>query len=102
MCHEARSVEKKTTTKSNEYSHATSSTLNSKLKWGFSGGTSGKALACNAGDMRDTGSILGLGRSPAEGNGNPLPYSCLENPMDRGAWQDSPWGYKESDITEAT
>ena len=39
--------------------------------------------ACNAGDL---GSIPGLGRSPGEGNGNPLQYSCLENPMDRGAW----------------
>ena len=43
-----------------------------------------KASACNAGD---TGSIPGLGRSPGEGNGNPLQYPCLENPMDRGAWQ---------------
>ena len=44
----------------------------------------GRESACNAGD---TGSIPGSGRSPAEGNGNPLQYSCLENPMDRGAWQ---------------
>ena len=44
----------------------------------------GKASTCNAGDM---GSIPGSGRSPGEGNGNPLQYSCLENPMDRGAWQ---------------
>ena len=41
----------------------------------------------NAGDIRDTGSILRLGRSPAGGNGNPLKYSCLENPMDRGTWR---------------
>ena len=41
----------------------------------------------NAGDKRDVGSIPGLGRSPGEENGNPLQYSCLENPMDRGAWQ---------------
>ena len=40
--------------------------------------------ACNAGDL---GSIPGLGRSPGEGNGNPLQYSCLENPIDRGIWQ---------------
>ena len=40
----------------------------------------------NAGDIRDAGSILGWGRSPGEGSGNPLPYSCLGNPMDRGAW----------------
>jgi len=40
-----------------------------------------------AGDLRDTGLIRSLGRSPGEGHGNPLQYSCLENPMDRGAWQ---------------
>ena len=40
----------------------------------------------NAGDARDVGSVPGLGRSAGEGNGNPLQYSCLENPMDRGAW----------------
>ena len=49
----------------------------------FPGGSDGKATSCNAGDL---GSILGSGRSPGEGNGNPLPYSCLENPMDGGAW----------------
>ena len=38
------------------------------------------------GDIRDVGSVPGLGRSPGEGNGDPLQYSCLENPMDRGAW----------------
>ena len=47
-------------------------------------GSDGKEAACNAGDP---GSIPGSGRSPGEGNGNPLQYSCLENPMDRGAWQ---------------
>ena len=41
----------------------------------------------NAGDIEDTSSIPGSGRSPGEGNGNPLQYSCLENPMDRGAWK---------------
>ena len=50
---------------------------------GFPGGSEVKAPACNAGDP---GSIPGLGRSPGEGNGNPLQYSCLENPMDGGAW----------------
>ena len=44
----------------------------------FTGGSDGKASACNAGDL---GSIPGLGRSPGEGNGNPLQHSCLENPM---------------------
>ena len=45
-----------------------------------------KNLPVNAGDLRAMGSIPGLGRSPGEGNGNPLQYSCLENPVDRGAW----------------
>ena len=45
-----------------------------------------KNPAANAGDVRDTPSIPGSGRSPGEGNGNPLQYSCLENPTDRGAW----------------
>ena len=51
--------------------------------WGFPGGSEVKVSACNAGDV---GSIPGWGRSPGEGNGNPLQYSCLENPMDGGAW----------------
>ena len=46
-----------------------------------------KNLLANAGDTRDTGLIPGLGRSPGGGHGNPFQYSCLENPMDRGAWQ---------------
>ena len=46
-----------------------------------------KNLPTNEGDAGDAGSIFGLGRSPGEGNGNPLQYSCLQNPMDRGAWQ---------------
>ena len=46
-----------------------------------------KDLIANAGDIRDVGSIPGLGSFPAEGNGNPLQYSCLENPMDRRAWR---------------
>ena len=50
---------------------------------GFPGGSDGKESACNAGDL---GSILGLGRFPGEGNGNPLQYPCLGNLMDRGAW----------------
>ena len=49
---------------------------------GFPGGSDGKESACNVGDL---GSIPGSGRSPGEGNGNPLQYSCLENSMDRGA-----------------
>ena len=49
----------------------------------FPGGSNGKVSAYNAGDL---GLIPGLGRFPGEGNGNPLQYSCLENPMDGGAW----------------
>ena len=66
---------------------------------GFLGGSEVKASACNA---RDLGLIPGSGRSPGEGNGNPLPHSCLENPMDRGAWLIgySPWGHNKSDTTE--
>ena len=45
-----------------------------------------KNLPASAGDIRDAGSIPGWGRSPGGGNGNPLQYSCLENPMDGGAW----------------
>ena len=50
---------------------------------GFPGGLDSKASACNAGDPS---SIPRSGRSPGEGNGNPLPHSCLENPIDGGAW----------------
>ena len=46
-----------------------------------------KNLPANAGDIRDTGSILGSGRSPGGGHGNPLQYSCMKNLMDRAAWQ---------------
>ena len=53
---------------------------------GFPGGTVVKNLPANAGDARDAGLIPGLGRSPGAGNGNPLQYSCLENPVDNGAW----------------
>ena len=53
-----------------------------KLKDPYSFGSDGKASACNAGDL---GLIPGSGRSPGEGNGNPLQHSCLENPMDGGA-----------------
>ena len=63
---------------------------------GFPGGSNGKA--CNAGDP---GPMPGSGRSPGEGNGNPLQYFCLENSMDgRSLVGYSPWGHKESDMTE--
>ena len=66
--------------------------------WGFSGDSDGKESACNAVDL---GSIFGLGRSPGEGNGYPLQYSCLENPHgQRSLVGYSPWGRKELDMTE--
>ena len=58
-----------------------------------------KNLPASAGDIRDMGSISGLGRSPGGGHGNPVQYSCVENPMDKGLVVYSPWGYKESDVT---
>ena len=63
-----------------------------------------KNLPVNAGDIRDTDSIPGLGRSPVGGNSNPLQYSCLENPMDRGTWQAIVHRTAKSrlDMTEAT
>ena len=68
---------------------------------GFPGGSVVKNLPANARDIRDAGSIPGLGRSPGEGNGNPLQYSYLENPMDRGAWQATVYKVtKESDTTQ--
>ena len=64
---------------------------------GFPGGSDGKESAHNAGDL---GSIPGSGKSPGEGNGNPLQYYCQENPMDRGAWPATVRGVsKESDLT---
>ena len=54
----------------------------------------------NAGDIRDMGLIPGSGRLPGGGNDNPLQYSCLENPMDRGAWQATVHGVTELDMTE--
>ena len=64
-----------------------------KDRLGFPGGSVVKNLLANSGGM---GSILGLGRSPGEGNGNPLQYSCLENPMDGGAWWAAVHGVTES------
>jgi len=54
--------------------------------------------ACNAGDI---GSVPGLGRSPGVGNGNPLQYSCLENPKDRGAWQATVHGVAKSQAPQS-
>ena len=66
-------------------------------KQGFPGGSEGKASACNSGGL---GSIPGSGRSPGEGNGHPLHYSCLKSPMDGVAWQAAAHGVAESDRTE--
>ena len=55
-----------------------------------------KKLPANAGDIRDTHLIPGLEGSPGEGNGNPIQYSCLENPIDRGVWQDTVHGVANS------
>ena len=63
----------------------------------FPGGSDGKESACKAGDLV---SIPGLGRSPGGGYGNPLQYSCLENPMGRGAWQARVSEVAELDTTE--
>ena len=60
-----------------------------------------KSLFASAGDERDTDLILGLGGSPGGGNGKLLQYSCLENSMDRGAWQATVHGVAELDMTEA-
>jgi len=62
---------------------------------GFPGGSESKESACNAGDL---GLISGLGRSPGEGNGYPLQYSCLENSMDKGAWWAIVYGVAKSRI----
>ena len=56
------------------------------LSMGLPQWLNGKESTCNAGATGDVGSVPGSGRSPGEGNGNPLQYSCLENPIDRGAW----------------
>ena len=68
-----------------------------KVLMDFPGGSDGKESACNAGSL---GSTPGLGRSPGGGHGNPLQYSGLENPMDRGAWQAIVHGVTESNMTE--
>ena len=72
------------------------------MKWclfWFPGGSDDNESAYNA---RDPGLIPGLGRSPGEGHGNPLQYSCPENPVDRGAWWAAVHGVAELDRTEVT
>ena len=61
-----------------------------------------KNLPAYAGDIRDSGSVLGLGRAPGGGNGNPLQCSCLENPIDKGAWRAMVLRVAELDTTEVT
>ena len=63
------------------------------MLWGFPGDSGGRESACSKGNP---GLIPGLGRSPGEGNGNPLQYSCLENSKDRGAWWATVHGVAES------
>ena len=70
--------------------------------WGFSVALVVKNPFAKAGDIRDRGSIFGLGRSPGGWYGNPLQYSCLENPMDREAWWATVLVRKELDTSEAT
>ena len=64
--------------------HRESKKVPEKQSYSLPGGLDGKESACNVGDLS---SIPGLGKSPGEGHDNSLQYSCLENPMDRGAWQ---------------
>ena len=68
----------------------------------FPGDSVGKESACHARDAGEVGLIPGWGRSPGRGHGNPLQYSCLANPMDRGAWRATVPRVAESDMTEAT
>jgi len=63
------------------------------MSWGFPVGSDSEESACNT---RDLGSIPGSGRSPGEGNGNPVQYSCLRNPKDRGDWQATVLGVTKS------
>ena len=67
---------------------------------GFPGGSVVKNMPAKAGDIGDMGSITGWGRSPIGGNGNPLQYSCLKNPMDKGAWWTTVQRLTELDMTE--
>ena len=70
------------------------------MQMGFPGGARVKNPPANAGDIRDMGSVPGLGRSPGGGHGNTRQYSCLENAMDRGTYQATDHGLQELDRTE--
>ena len=69
---------------------------------GFPGVTRVKNPPANAEDLRDAGLTPGSGRSPVGGHGNPLQYSCLENPMDKGTWRAKVYRVTELDMTETT
>ena len=71
-------------------------------KMGFPGGSMGKNQPANTGGTRDLHLILGLGRSPGVGNSNSLQYSCVENSMDRGAWQATVHGAEKSQTRLST
>ena len=74
------------------------SVISTTIAGGFPGGSDSKESTCNAGDLA---SVPGSGRSPREEHGNPLGYSCLENPYgQRSLASYSPWGHKESDMTK--
>ena len=74
--------------------------INYGLKWAYQMVLALKNLPANAGGIRNTGSIPGMGQSLGEGNGYPLQCSCLEKPMDRRAWQATVHGITESNMTE--
>ena len=71
-------------------------TVNNCAKWASLVAQMVKNLSANAGGARNVGWIPGLGRSPRIGTGNPLQYSCLQNPMDRGTWQVTVHGVRKS------
>ena len=79
------------------WGHKDSDTTERLTSWDFPGGSDGRQSACDAGDE---GSISESGRSPGEGSGYPLQYSCLENSVDRGAWWATVHGIAELDTTE--
>ena len=86
-----------------EFHNLSNGTLPYRDIWGFPGDAAVKNLPAKAGDAGDAGSLPGLGRPLGAGDGNPLQSSCLENPMDRGAWRaavHSPGSCKELNTTE--
>ena len=99
MMHNLRQTSVKSFSEHQSGIHLNSPVGRISLHRGFLGDSNGKESVCNAGEL---GLIPGSGRSPGEGKGNSLQYSCLGNPMDRGAWHItfSPQGHKESGTTE--